>query len=106
MIKNHSKAPYTFQKISFLLDKIEIQNKSIRTISIPSYKYTLRLSQAGKHPEITMIFDNQSVHFHLDSMQDFPIVTDAIADVLKAEFKEHQIINDNVEELFFVKSST
>lgn len=106
IVRNYSKTPYSFQKIAFLPDKIEVQNKGTRTVPIPSNEYALRLNQAGERPQITILFDNKSVHFQLDSMQDFPIVTDAIADVLKFEFKEHQIINDEVEELTFKKSKT
>lgn len=103
IIQNYSKTPYTFQKINFLFDKIEIYKKSTpRIVTIPKdFEYTLRLNQAAKRPQITMLLNDQTIRFQLDNMQDFPIVTDAIADVLKSTFKTHKAINDDVEELVF-----
>ncbi|MFK7950188.1 MAG: hypothetical protein AB8G11_21540 [Saprospiraceae bacterium] len=104
IVQHYSKTPYTFKKISFESDKIKIHGKGTPRI-IPTTSislYTLRLNQEGERPKIIMLLsDNQPVRFQLDNMQDFPVVTDGIADVLKFRFKAHQVINDFVEELSF-----
>lgn len=104
IVRHYSKTPYTFKKIAFLSDKIEIHRKATPQIipMIAPFEYTLRLNQAGERPQIIMsLLDNQTVRFQLDNMQDFPIVTDAIADVLNTQFKSHKVIDDFVEELTF-----
>jgi len=103
MIRNYSKMPYTFKKISFWSDKIEVEGKGtpqiIRVAS--TSRYILQLNQASERPQITMLIGEETIHFQLDNMQDFPIVIDAIADVLKAKFKEHRVTNKDIEELIF-----
>lgn len=106
--KNYNSTKYTFKKIKFTANQIEVVNRQTsKTIQIKRpLEYKLILNQNDSRPIIQMnILNTASITFQLDSMQDFPIVTDAIADILNTEFKAHQAINDFTEELTFINSA-
>lgn len=102
--QNYIKVPYTFQKIVFLPTSIQVDEEATIKIQSP-VAYDLILNQKAIRPFIKMkLSTGELISFHLDSMQDFPVITDAIADILKSKFESHQVIDESTEKLTFRNS--
>lgn len=101
VMSSQSETSYTFDKMEFIPTAIIINNTQEIELK-PPFLIDLILSQGSNRPSIELRNnDNFLVHFQLDSLHDFPIVTDAIAAVYGLEFKEHTDINEFTEKLTF-----
>lgn len=97
--------PYTFNSITFQPTEIIIDETKYEMQ--PPFMFSLFLNQAKNRPTISLEnFDSEIVYFQLDSLQDFPIITDAIAAVYGLSFcNQEDILTDDFEEILYFYSA-
>lgn len=97
--------PYTFNSITFQPTEIIIDETKYEMQ--PPFMFSLFLNQARNRPTISLEnFDSEIVYFQLDSLQDFPIITDAIAAVYGLSFcNQEDILTDDFEEILYFYSA-